>query len=82
MGLNKASIQTKPITAVTVSNNELVFNGDSSGVIRIYNLTTYKAYKFSNITDHKDKILSLSVSENNKYLASCSNDGYLMLWNI
>lgn len=55
-------VQTKPITAITVSNNQLVFNGDSSGVIRIYNLTNYKAYKFSNITDHKDRILSLSVS--------------------
>jgi WD40 repeat protein len=73
-------LQTKPIVTLLLAKNDILWNGDSVGTIRSYNLTSRNPFKTTNLTEHKGKIHSLSASNDSKYLVSCGDDGYVMLW--
>ncbi|XP_067136859.1 WD repeat-containing protein 55 [Centruroides vittatus] len=69
------------VDRIIAINNNIVCTGSSDGKIRAVHMFPHRFLGI--VGDHEDfPIESLSVSNNRKYLASCSHDQTVKFWNI
>ncbi|KAM0677635.1 hypothetical protein BDAP_001781 [Binucleata daphniae] len=71
---------TKRINSIKLRNNILVSGGDDQKVV-FYNLTSKDCVVYKEVY-HKNIVSCVDISENNLYVASCSFDKTVRIWDI
>ncbi len=83
-GVKKASINRYPWTGNThrtygFVGNDFIVSGGDYGILEAFD---YEGKIVSHFIGHEDAVSGISISNNSKYLVSCSYDNTIRLWKI
>jgi bromodomain and WD repeat domain-containing protein 1/3 len=59
---------------------ELIITGDDMGLIKVWSAST--GLLLNSLKGHTMAINALEVNHSNEYLSSCSNDGFVIVWEL
>lgn len=60
--------------------DKIIITGADDGIIKIWDKETLLLQ--ASLHGHKDMIIDIQVSKCNRYMASASNDGVIIIWDL